>query len=96
MGFPPADRTGDIVLRVERLAKAYARPLFADVSDQRRGQCQPHRLVASRHRQERFANRFDRATHEVERQGRSTASGAKLVYHVADQSDELLDVLGPS
>ena len=32
MGFTPADRTGDIVLRVERLAKAYDRPLFADLS----------------------------------------------------------------
>jgi ATP-binding cassette subfamily F protein 3 len=32
MGFTPADRTGDIVLRVERLAKAYDRPLFVDLS----------------------------------------------------------------
>jgi ATP-binding cassette subfamily F protein 3 len=32
MGFPPADRTGDVVLRVERLAKAYDRPLFADLT----------------------------------------------------------------
>jgi len=40
MGFAPADRTGDIVLRVERLAKAYDRPLFADLSfDVLRGEC---------------------------------------------------------
>jgi len=32
MGFPPADRTGDIVLRGEHLAKAYDRPLFADLT----------------------------------------------------------------
>ncbi len=32
MGFPPADRTGDIVLRIEKLAKAYDRPLFTDLS----------------------------------------------------------------
>lgn len=32
MGFPPADRTGDIVLRVEGLAKSYDRPLFADLT----------------------------------------------------------------
>ena len=32
MGFPPADRTGDIVLRVEGLAKRYERPLFADLT----------------------------------------------------------------
>jgi ATP-binding cassette subfamily F protein 3 len=32
MGFPRADRTGDIVLRVEHLAKAYDRPLFTDLS----------------------------------------------------------------
>ena len=32
MGFTPADRTGDIVLRVEHLAKAYDRPLFTDLS----------------------------------------------------------------
>lgn len=32
MGFSPADRTGDIVLRVERLAKGFDRPLFADLS----------------------------------------------------------------
>lgn len=39
MGFPPADRTGDIVLRTEELAKAYDRPLFADLSFQiERGQ----------------------------------------------------------
>ncbi|HJT31810.1 MAG TPA: ABC-F family ATP-binding cassette domain-containing protein [Pirellulales bacterium] len=39
MGFPPADRTGDIVLRVEGLAKAYDRPLFADLTfDVQRGQ----------------------------------------------------------
>lgn len=28
MGFPPAERSGDIVLRAERLAKGYDRPLF--------------------------------------------------------------------
>ncbi|HUY90848.1 MAG TPA: ABC-F family ATP-binding cassette domain-containing protein [Pirellulales bacterium] len=39
MGFPPADRTGDIVLRVEQLAKSFDRPLFADLSfDVLRGQ----------------------------------------------------------
>jgi ATP-binding cassette, subfamily F, member 3 len=39
MGFPPADRTGDIVLRAEGLAKAYDRPLFADLTFQiERGQ----------------------------------------------------------
>ena len=32
MGFPPADRTGDIVLRVEQLSKGYDRPLFAELS----------------------------------------------------------------
>lgn len=32
MGFPAATRTGDIVLRVEHLAKGYDRPLFADLS----------------------------------------------------------------
>ena len=32
MSFPAATRTGDIVLRVERLAKAYDRPLFKDLS----------------------------------------------------------------
>jgi len=31
MGFPPAERSGDIVLRAEGLAKAYSRPLFAGV-----------------------------------------------------------------
>jgi ATP-binding cassette subfamily F protein 3 len=34
MGFPPADRTGDIVLRAEELSKAYDRPLFTDLSFQ--------------------------------------------------------------
>lgn len=39
MGFAPADRTGDIVLRADGLAKAYARPLFVDLSFQiERGQ----------------------------------------------------------
>ncbi|HEY4310045.1 MAG TPA: ABC-F family ATP-binding cassette domain-containing protein [Pirellulales bacterium] len=39
MGFTPADRTGDVVLRVERLAKAYDRPLFTDLSfDIQRGE----------------------------------------------------------
>ena len=39
MGFPEATRTGDIVLRVEHLSKAYDRPLFADLSfDMLRGQ----------------------------------------------------------
>jgi ATP-binding cassette subfamily F protein 3 len=39
MGFPPADRTGDIVLRAEDLGKAYDRPLFADLTFQiERGQ----------------------------------------------------------
>lgn len=32
MGFPEATRTGDIVLRVEHLAKAYSQPLFRDLS----------------------------------------------------------------
>jgi ATP-binding cassette subfamily F protein 3 len=32
MSFPRASRTGDIVLRVEHLSKAYARPLFHDLS----------------------------------------------------------------
>ncbi len=32
MGFPPADRSGDIVLRTEHLAKAYDRPLFEDLN----------------------------------------------------------------
>jgi ATP-binding cassette subfamily F protein 3 len=34
MGFPPADRTGDIVLRADELSKAYDRPLFAGLSFQ--------------------------------------------------------------
>ncbi|HUT93387.1 MAG TPA: ABC-F family ATP-binding cassette domain-containing protein [Thermoguttaceae bacterium] len=39
MGFPPAARSGDIVLRVEHLSKAYEQPLFEDVSfDVTRGQ----------------------------------------------------------
>ena len=39
MRFPPAERSGDIVVRAERLAKAYERPLFRDVSlDITRGQ----------------------------------------------------------
>ncbi len=39
MGFPAADRTGDIVLRAEHLAKAYDRPLFAELTfDITRGQ----------------------------------------------------------
>jgi len=39
MGFPPVARSGDIVLRVEHLSKAYDRPLFGDVSfDVTRGQ----------------------------------------------------------
>jgi len=39
MGFTPADRTGDIVLRVEHLSKAYDRPLFQDLSfDIQRGE----------------------------------------------------------
>ncbi len=32
MGFPPAERSGDVAVRAERLAKAYDRPLFADLS----------------------------------------------------------------
>jgi ATP-binding cassette subfamily F protein 3 len=32
MGFPPADRTGDIVLRVEELSKGFGRPLFEGLS----------------------------------------------------------------
>jgi ATP-binding cassette subfamily F protein 3 len=32
MSFPPASRTGDIVLRVEKLAKAYDRLLFKDLT----------------------------------------------------------------
>ncbi len=31
MGFPPASRTGDIVVRAEALAKSFERPLFKDV-----------------------------------------------------------------
>jgi ATP-binding cassette subfamily F protein 3 len=39
MGFAPADRTGDIVLRADNLAKAFARPLFANLTFQiERGQ----------------------------------------------------------
>jgi ATP-binding cassette subfamily F protein 3 len=39
MGFPPADRTSDIVLRADELAKAYDRPLFANLAFQiERGQ----------------------------------------------------------
>jgi ATP-binding cassette subfamily F protein 3 len=34
MGFPPAKRSGDIVVRAERVSKAYDRPLFADLSFQ--------------------------------------------------------------
>jgi len=32
IGFPPASRTGDIVLTVQDLAKSYDRPLFTDLS----------------------------------------------------------------
>jgi len=32
MGFPPAPRSGDVVLRVEGLEKGYDRPLFREVS----------------------------------------------------------------
>ncbi len=32
MGFPPATRTGDIVLRAEKLAKGFDRPLFENLS----------------------------------------------------------------
>ena len=32
MGFLPASRTGDIVIRVERLAKAYDKPLFKNLT----------------------------------------------------------------
>jgi ATP-binding cassette subfamily F protein 3 len=32
MGFPPASRSGDIVVRVEHLSKSYDRPLFVDLS----------------------------------------------------------------
>lgn len=39
MGFPPADRSGDIVLRADELGKAYDRPLFSGLSFQvERGQ----------------------------------------------------------
>ncbi len=39
MRFPSATRTGDIVLRVERLSKAFDRPLFHDLSfDVQRGE----------------------------------------------------------
>ncbi len=39
MGFPPAKRSGDIVLRAEHLSKAFDRPLFANLSLQiERGQ----------------------------------------------------------
>ena len=31
MGFPPAERSGNIVMRTQRLAKAYDRPLFKDL-----------------------------------------------------------------
>ena len=34
MGFPPAKRSGDIVVRVERLSKAFDRPLFSNLSFQ--------------------------------------------------------------
>jgi ATP-binding cassette subfamily F protein 3 len=34
MGFPPAKRSGDIVVRAERVSKAYDRPLFANLSFQ--------------------------------------------------------------
>ena len=34
MGFPPASRTGDVVLRVEHLSKAYDTPLFSDLTFQ--------------------------------------------------------------
>ncbi len=32
MGFPSGQRTGDLVFRVERLAKSYDRPLFSDLT----------------------------------------------------------------
>lgn len=32
MGFPQADRTGDVVFRVEQLDKSYTKPLFAGLS----------------------------------------------------------------
>jgi ATP-binding cassette subfamily F protein 3 len=39
MGFPPASRSGDVVLRVQRLAKSYQQPLLRDVTfDIYRGQ----------------------------------------------------------
>jgi ATP-binding cassette subfamily F protein 3 len=39
MGFPPASRSGDIVLRAEHLSKGFDRPLFEDLSfDILRGQ----------------------------------------------------------
>ena len=39
MSFPPAPRSGDIVLRVEQLAKAFDRPLFEDLTfDMLRGE----------------------------------------------------------
>lgn len=39
MGFPAATRTGDIVLRLERVAKAFDKPLFKDLSlDMLRGE----------------------------------------------------------
>ncbi len=39
MGFSPASRTGDIVVRVEHLSKAFDRPLFTDLTfDLLRGQ----------------------------------------------------------
>lgn len=34
MGFPPAKRSGDIVVRAERVSKAYDRPLFENLSFQ--------------------------------------------------------------
>jgi ATP-binding cassette subfamily F protein 3 len=34
MGFPPAERSGDIVVRADGLAKSYDRPIFQDVSFQ--------------------------------------------------------------
>lgn len=39
MGFPPASRSGDIVVRAEHLSKSYNRPLFQDLTfDIQRGQ----------------------------------------------------------
>ena len=39
MGFPPAQRSGDIVMRTQRLAKSYDRPLFKNLDwDVNRGQ----------------------------------------------------------